>query len=102
MIFIYSFFHKCNRCTLFQMLVTCAYITLKSLFYFTQVHPLPQIESQNPQEIISSIGGLRGESASGSGRHCQSNPAFVVEMFARENPEVLTIQPGQEHENMVC
>ncbi|XP_078377890.1 E3 ubiquitin-protein ligase MARCHF2-like [Oculina patagonica] len=61
-----------------------------------QVHPIPNTESQNPQEII----GARGEGEIGSGMHRHSSPAaFVVEMFLRENPNVQTTQPGRELES---
>ena len=70
-------------------------------FYLTQVYPLPEIDPRlhPPQDAIS---GLRGANAVGSVINCHGNPAFVVELFSRENSEVCTTQPGQELETMVC
>ena len=70
-------------------------------FYLTQVYPLPEIDPRlhPPQDAIS---GLRGANAVGSVINCHGNPAFVVELFSRENSEVCTTQPGQELQIMVC
>ncbi|RMX54101.1 hypothetical protein pdam_00014811 [Pocillopora damicornis] len=61
----------------------------------TLVYPLPEIDPRlhPPQDAIS---GLRGANAVGSVINCHGNPAFVVELFSRENSEVCTTQPGQE------
>ncbi|CAH3131016.1 unnamed protein product [Pocillopora meandrina] len=68
-------------------------------FYLTQVYPLPETDPRlyPPQDAIS---GLRGANAVGSVIDCHRNPAFVVELFSRENSEVRTTQPGQELETM--
>ena len=73
----------------------------QSICYNKQVHPLLSSESQNPQEIIN-IGGLRSDTGNSHGTQHNSNQAFVVGIFLRENPNMQTIQPGQEQENVVC
>ena len=86
-------------------ILECVWYVLSVLNLFiwpnTQVHPLSNSESQNPQEIIN-IAGLRSNTGNSHGTERNKNPAFVVEIFLRENSDVHTIQPGQEQENMVC
>ena len=62
--------------------------------WLLQVHPIQNTASH---EIVH----IGAEAASVSGTHRHSNPAFVVEMFLRENPSVQTCQPGRELESPV-
>ena len=86
-------------------ILECVWYAVSVLNHFiwhnTQVHPLSNSESQNPQEIIN-IAELRSNTGNSHGTERNNDPAFVVELFLRENPDVRTIQPGQEQENMVC
>lgn len=83
--------------------LSVCYISLLNQFicHNKQVHPLCSSESQNPQEVIN-IGGLTSDTRSSQGTQHQSNQAFVVGIFLRENPDMQTIQPGQEQESRVC
>ena len=79
----------------------CVSLLNQLICHNKQVRPLHSSESQNPQEIIN-IGGLRSDTGKSHDTQHHSNQAFVVGIFLRENPDMQTIQPGQEQENVVC